>query len=151
MLRSQRMQVVLDLAERSEQRAAQALQQARAQLAQEQQKQQDLQAYLSDYETTFAQQTQPAVPELLRQRSFLGQLRKAIGQQQVLIEQAARALRHHHKLWHQAYLKKRAVMNLIERLKRDEQLQLSRKDAKRLDEWTQQAFSRRATSPENSP
>lgn len=142
MQRSARLQVVLQLADAAVQKAAEQLEKTRALLEQAQQKHNELGQYYQDYQDTFNNSPAQPVATLARLRSFLHKLRDAQQQQQSLITHIQHSLKQQQKIWHQAYLKQRAISQLIERLKKDEQLLLSRKEEKRLDEWTQQAAQR---------
>lgn len=147
MQRSQRLQVVLDLADKAVQNAAQVLETARQQLGSEEKKLTDLQHYYQEYSKLFDSQSQGVrALDVARQRTFLSQLQQAQQHQQQVIAQRRQLVATKQKLWHLAYLKQRAIAELITRLKKDENLALSRKEEKRLDEWSQQASRRKASA-----
>lgn len=141
--RADRLQPVLHLADKHLKEATAQLDAVRDHVQQEEKKLQDLEQYYSDYTDNFS--TNPAITAhaLVRQRSFLQQLSQARTQQQQLIAKYRQILAQKHKIWQKAYLKQQAIFQLIERLKKDELLTLSKKEEKRLDEWSAQAHSRR--------
>jgi flagellar protein FliJ len=143
--RADRLHPVLSLAGKHLQEATTQLDAVRNHLNQEEKKLSDLESYYSDYEKTFTQQPAGTAQALVRQRSFLHQLSQAHAQQQQVIGKYRHVLTQKQKIWQKAYLKQQAIFQLIERLKKDENLALSKKEEKRLDEWSAQAHSRRLT------
>lgn len=144
MKRSERLGVVLDLATKTADKAAEVVAKVRQQLLAEEQKLEDLRRYYNEYEKVFStQQTAIRALDMARQRAFLGQLTQAQQQQLVVIDQRRGLLAAKQKIWQVAHLKQQAIAQLIERLKKDENLALTRKEEKRLDEFTQQASRRR--------
>jgi flagellar protein FliJ len=141
--RADRLQPVLQLAEKQLKEATQQLDALRDHVNNEEKKLQDLEQYYSDYTQNFTQNPACTAHALVRQRSFLQQLAQARTQQQQLISKYRQVLAQKHKIWQKAYLKQQAIFQLIERLKKDELLTLSKKEEKRLDEWSAQAHTRR--------
>lgn len=126
--------------------AQEALQAAQKQWQIEQQKLQQLHQYYEEYNTAFNQSQQPLnAQDISRQRSLLNQLMLAKKQQQQLVAQRQQLVKSKYKRWHLAYLKKTALTQLIEQLQKHEALVLSKKEEKRLDEWTLQALRRKNT------
>lgn len=145
MSRSKRLQIVLELAEKSEKKAVDALEMARAQQQQDEQKLQELNQYYEDYEEAF-RSPKPMIraEEMQRQRSFLVQLSDARDQQNRVVEQRRVIYNGKQKLWQTAHLKRKAMADLISRLKHDEARLLSKQDEQMLDEWFNQTSQQRA-------
>lgn len=145
MKRSDRLLMVLDLADKDSKKAAEILEKARQQLSQEERKLEDLRHYYQEYEKIFTHsQTSVRAQDIARQRTFLGQLSQAQQQQHQIIEQRRQVVATKQKNWQFAYLKQKAIGQLIDRLRKDENLALTRKEEKRLDEWSLQASVRRS-------
>jgi flagellar FliJ protein len=141
--RAQRLQPVLQLADKQLKEAADQLDAVRKHIQQEEKKLADLEQYMLDYSANFQQNPARTAQDLVRQRSFLQQLSQARTQQQQVIGKYRQIVQQKQKLWQKAYLKQQAIFQLIERLKKDEFLALSKKEEKRLDEWSAQAHNRR--------
>jgi flagellar FliJ protein len=141
MSRSKRLNLVLDLAERKERKAAEAFELARRLWLEDQEKMADLQRYYSDYELAF---TQPAArmraQDIAQQRGFLTQLADALRQQQQVVDRRRNIADSKQTDWQSTRLKRRALDDLIVRLKADEQRALTRKEEKMLDEWFTQTL-----------
>lgn len=141
--RAERLQPVLQLADKHLKEAADQLDAVRKHIQQEEKKLADLEQYMLDYTENFNQHPARTAQDLVRQRSFLQQLSQARSQQQQVISKYRHIVQQKQKLWQKAYLKQQAIFQLIERLKKDEYLALSKKEEKRLDEWSAQAHNRR--------
>lgn len=145
MSRSKRLNMVLEIAERAENKAAEAFEMARRLWHDDQEKMADLQRYYQDYETAF---TQPSMrmraQDIAQQRSFLQQLAEAVRQQQQIVERRKSIADAKQRDWRIAHLKRRALQELVARVRADEQRVLSRKEEKMLDEWFNQTAQRRA-------
>lgn len=139
------MDLVLDFAERAEKKAAEAFEMARRLWQEDQEKMTELQRYYEDYEHTF---TQPAirvrVQDIVQQRGFLQQLAEALRQQEQVVGRRRAIADSKQTAWRTAHLKRRALQELIERIRVDEQRVLGRKEQKMLDEWFAQTAQRRA-------
>lgn len=144
MSRSKRLNLVLDLAGRKENKAAEAFEMARRLWTEDQEKMQDLQRYYNDYEHAF---TRPAArmraQDIVQQRGFLTQLAEALRQQQQVVDHRRSIADNKQSDWQSARLKRRALEELIGRLKADEQRALTRKEEKMLDEWFAQTLNLR--------
>src|SRR5690606_41663499 len=81
--------------------------------------------------------------EIVQQRSFLQQLAEALRQQGQIVERRRLIADNKQMDWRTAHLKRRALQELIERVKADEQKVLTRKGQKMLDEWFAQSSQRR--------
>lgn len=147
MSRAKRLNLVLDIAERTESKAAEAFEMARRLWREDQEKMDDLQRYYNDYEHAF---TQPVArmraQDIAQQRGFLQQLADALRQQQQVVDRRRSIADAKQSDWQTARLKRRALEDLISRLKADEQKVLTRKEEKMLDEWFTQSLSRRDES-----
>ncbi len=152
MKRSERLGLVLDLADKALKKAADVVESARQQLLTEQQKLEDLEHYYNDYSHSFAETLAGIrAQDVARQRAFLGQLSDAQKQQQLIVNQRGQLVANKQKLWHLAYLKQRAIEQLIQRLQKDETAALTRKEEKRLDEWSLQASARKINREKSEP
>lgn len=146
MSRSKRLNMVLDIAERAENKAAEAFEMARKLWLEDQEKMVDLQRYYQDYETAFAQPKLLRAQDIVQQRSFLQQLAEAVRQQAQVVERRRSIADNKQQDWRTAHLKRRALQELVARVQADEQRILSRKEEKMLDEWFNQTAIRRAES-----
>lgn len=137
--------MVLDIAERTENKAAEAFEMARRLWLEDQEKMADLQRYYQDYETAF---TQPSIrlraQDIAQQRGFLQQLAEAVRQQAQIVERRRAIADTKQVDWRTAHLKRRALQELVARARADEQRHLTRKEEKMLDEWFNQTAQRRA-------
>lgn len=141
--RAQRLTLVLELAERTEQQAAQAYEMARKVWQEDVQKLRDLELYCTEYEASISTaQVVRRAQDMLRDRGFLQQIYRARQQQEAVLSQRESLCEQKKQLWHQAHLKHRALRNLIQRMREDEQKALNRKEEKLLDEWFSQAAKR---------
>lgn len=141
MSRAKRLNLVLDIAERKENKAAEAFELARRLWLEDQEKMQDLQRYYSDYELAFTKpSTRLRAQDIAQQRGFLSQLAEALRQQQQVVEKRRDIADTKQSDWQKARLKRRALEDLIARLKADEQKALTRKEEKMLDEWFTQTL-----------
>lgn len=136
--------MVLDIAERAENKAAEAFEMARRLWLEDQGKMEDLQRYYQDYETAFAQPVRLRAQEIVQQRSFLQQLADVVRQQAQVVERRRTIADNKQSDWRTAHLKRRALQELVARVRADEQRVLTRKEEKMLDEWFNQTAQRRA-------
>lgn len=142
--RADRLKVVLELAQKAEDEAADIFNKARKQLTGEQQRLEDLCTYYNDYQQSLAAASGlQTVDAIVRSRGFLQQLAQAKSQQQQIVAQYAKLSDQKKRAWHKAHLKHRALKDLIMRLKADEAQVLSRKEEKLLDEWVGSGIARR--------
>lgn len=144
MKRSQRFAVIERLAKQREDQAAQALQQARAQLAQEQQQLEELAGYQAEYHRALEVTggSGISIEQWRRTQGFIDQLetvmvsqRRVIGQWQ---EQEARLLEH----WQSLYQRRRTLNQLVERFSMEELVEADRREQKALDEVVNQMRQR---------
>lgn len=142
--RAQRLSLVLELAERTEQQAAQTYEMARRLWQEDAQKLQDLELYCVEYEASISTaRVVRRAQDMVRDRGFLQQIYRARQQQESVVKQREGLTEQKKQLWHKAHLKHSALRNLIERMREDEQKALNRKEEKLLDEWFAQAAQHR--------
>lgn len=144
MSRAKRLGIVLDLAQRTEQKAAEASELARRLWQEDQNKFDELCQYYDDYEASF---THPSAfmraQDIAQQRGFLSQLADAKKQQSLVVEKRFSIRQDKLQAWQKTRLKRKALQELIARLQADEAKVLSRQEAKMLDEWFNQTSLRR--------
>jgi flagellar FliJ protein len=140
--KSKRLAVVLDLAEREKEQAAQAFEDSRRAHALERQKAEQLAGYYQDYAASFAATQGLRASDLIKQRNFLQQLADAQKQQQMAIRNAAQVLEARRHAWQTAHLKHKNLAELIARYRAQEDAAQDKKEQKMLDEWFQQQSSR---------
>ncbi|HEY7774790.1 MAG TPA: flagellar export protein FliJ [Marinagarivorans sp.] len=141
--RAKRMGLILELAEKDVDAAATAFADAKAYLASERNKLDDILSYLNDYSATSEGAGVRLSPDqLMRQRAFIGQLSQAQAQQRQLIAQREREVEHKKSLWQKAHLKQRAMQDLVKRMSEEAQAHADKKEEKLLDEWAQQQYVR---------
>lgn len=144
--RSERIDVVVELAQREEDAAAEQFSAAKNALAQAETQLQDLQNYYQGYVSRFGAQTQNVkASDLAKSRSFLQQLAAALDAHLQQINALQQQLQLKRQFWHRLHLKTQSLMDLQQRYRREEAEELDRKDQKQLDEWVSQ---RRASSDE---
>jgi flagellar FliJ protein len=141
-MKSKRLAIVLELAEREKDQAAQAFEQARQQYAQEEQKLAQLEDYYQDYARSFTSTRTLRVEDLVKQRSFLQQLSQAIQQQQGLLQTVKNAVEQKRQAWQKSHVKHKNLADLITRYRAEEQAVTDKKEQKMLDEWFQQSRAR---------
>lgn len=141
--KTERLLLVLELAERQVDDATEVFQLAQSQLDAESQKLDSLNEYYTEYSVTFEASGMATTGEAIaRQRYFLAQLAEAITSQKHMIARCETVVQDKQALWHKAYLKHRSLEDLIQRIKDDETKMLNLKEEKMLDEWAQQASQR---------
>lgn len=146
--RSQRMAIVLQMAERAEEAAARQLEQSRSQVAQAQQQLQQVEEYQKDY-TQALNQPKAGVSAyaMINDRRFLEQLhlvcQSQMAQIHQLSEQEARCLRN----WQQCYQRRRNIVQLIDKLKQNESALLEKQLQKEMDELSSVLLARERHTP----
>lgn len=141
--KTKRMSLILELAEKDVDSAANEFAGAKARLAAERNKLEDILSYLNDYAAASeAGNLRLSSEQLMRQRAFIGQLSQAQSQQRLLIAQNEREVEHKKSLWQKAHLKQRAMQDLVKRMSDEEQAHADKREEKLLDEWAQQQYVR---------
>lgn len=136
MARSDRLQVVVEMARREENTAAEKLAGIQKQLNGEVARLRDLEEYYGQYE-----QTQQALrsgvnaQDLSKIRNFLQQLALAKQAQILQIQRVEELLRQAREAWQTCHLKHKMMKDMIARYKNQEQAVLDKSEQKMLDEW----------------
>lgn len=142
--RSQRMQVVLVLAERKEQQAGQQFSQYRTQVDAEKEQLRQLEDYAAQYLNTYSERKTGVRPhELIAYSSFIQRLAEACKDQENRLARMQLNLNRLQQLWQQAYQKRESLKELISRLQQEESVALDKRLQKELDELVSQAHIRR--------
>ncbi|WP_020209470.1 flagellar export protein FliJ [Gilvimarinus chinensis] len=136
--RSKRLGVVLMLAERHEQEAADYLAKHQAMVEEQRQKALELVQYRSGYVEQYASSKTGMRPDdLMRYSQFIQQLGEAINQQERAVEQLTEQLLKLRQHWHGQHLRRRAIEDLIVRLRKGEDALAERQLQKQLDDMAQ--------------
>lgn len=142
--RSQRMQVVLVLAERKEQQAGQQFSQYCTQVDAEKEQLRQLEDYAAQYLNTYTgRKTGVKAQELIAYSGFIQRLAEARKDQENRIARMQLNLNRLQQLWQQAYQKRESLKDLIARLQQEESAALDKRLQKELDELVSQAHIRR--------
>lgn len=141
--RSKRLELILELAQKDVDAAADVFTQAKNKLKIECQKLDEILDYLNGYAGSCEKAGTMLSPEqMIRQRAFVNQLSQAQSQQRKLIAQSEQETEGKKGLWQQAHLKQRAMQDLAKRMADEEQWLESKEEEKLLDEWAQQQYVR---------
>lgn len=143
--KSERLQVVLDMADREEKSATDSVEEIRAKLQAEEEKLQGLINYYDEYASDFGQSEKlTTARQIQMQRTFLEKLSEAKAQQQLQIQNVNARLQEKIEIWRKIYLKNKSLHDYVSRLRLDEQKQLTKKEERLLDDWFTRA-SRKIT------
>lgn len=139
MKRSQRLQVVLDLAERKRQQADQWLSQAQARVQQGEATLAQLRDYYADYANSFYQVGASGIlpGQIHTHQAFMQKLRGAVTQQENALQMERAQLEKVTAHWQQAYQHFKSVEMLVDKLKAQESKDMERRLQKELDERSQ--------------
>lgn len=133
--RAKRMQVVLTLAIRQEDEAAEKLRQFRDQLAQEEQQLQDLRDYANQYLQAQGGLRQGVLAhELINYSSFIHRLNEACTEQEAKVQRMQTLLANLQKQWQIKHQKRKSIEDLIKRLQHEDDVILEKRLQKELDE-----------------
>jgi flagellar FliJ protein len=149
MKRSERLDVVQQVAARTERERAERVGAAERHLVEMQQKLTALEKYRSEYENGFATRA-GAGADVIGMRdfqTFLARLGEAMAQQRELVAQAQKALDAERSHWREAAQRAHVVETLAERWQGEESRAANRRDQIESDELSQQ----RATAKERKP
>lgn len=142
--RSQRMQVVLVLAERNEQKAGQQFSQYRTQVEQEQEQLRQLDDYANQYLQEYSsRKTAVKAQELIAYSTFIQRLDEARKDQLNRLNRMQVTLNKLQQVWQVAYQKRESIKDLIARLKDEENVLIDKRLQKEMDELVGQAYARR--------
>jgi flagellar FliJ protein len=149
MKRSERLDVVQQVAARTERERAERVGAAERHLVEMQQKLAALEKYRSEYENGFATRA-GAGADVIGMRdfqTFLARLGEAMAQQRDLVAQAQKALDAERSHWREAAQRAHVVETLAERWQSEESRAANRRDQIESDELSQQ----RATAKDRKP
>jgi len=137
--RSERLQVVLTLAERKRQEADRFLADAQRRVNQGEAGIQQLQGYLREYQQQFTTSGQQGVSigALQSQQAFMQKINSTIHEQERALEQAREQLQQIRIYWQQTYARQKGIERLIRKAREEEQLQVERRLQQEIDERSQ--------------
>lgn len=143
--RSERLQVVLTLEQRKEQRALDRMNDVRGQWQAEQDRLAELHTYQQEYHQQMRQQQQGTVPVARLQgwQSFIARLDVLIRDQQTRVEQAAQRVEQARQQWLQAWERRQGMERYIDTCRAQEQHVRDQAEQKQADEAAARQFSRR--------
>ncbi len=145
--RAKRMQVVLVLAERSEEQAGQQLKQSQAQVAAEAEQLKQLDEYAAQYMGIYSERKTSVRPhELIAYSGFIQRLGEARKEQESRLGRFQAQMERMRQAWQVAHQKCESIKELIIRLKQEENAVLDKRLQKELDELVGQAYSRRESA-----
>lgn len=138
--RSERLDVVQQVAARAEQERAQRVGEAERHLAEMQEKLKALEKYRAEYESGFATRAGTGVDVIgMRDfQTFMAKLAEALGQQRELVALARGALDAQRSHWREAAQRAHVVDTLAERWQGEETRAALRRDQQESDELSQQ-------------
>jgi flagellar protein FliJ len=133
--RSKRMSLVLDMAIKTEQSAAEALEQARQQVAHAQQQLEQVAHYRQGYEDELNQpKKRVSVEALMNDRQFLSQLIQVVQTQTNQVQQLENNEQNCLHNWQLCYQRRRNIESLIDKLKTEENALSDKNLQKEMDE-----------------
>jgi flagellar FliJ protein len=139
--RSKRLQIVLTLAERNEQAAAQEVAESRALVETEQTQLRQLEEYTEHYLQAYTAHTHNVRAEdLITYSGFIQRLGKVSAEQHQKLERATHLYEQKLQQWREKYQRRHAIADLIARLQSEENTALEKKLQKELDDLTTQKF-----------
>jgi flagellar protein FliJ len=143
MLRSQRLEPVLDVVSEGERRAARALGSGEARLTEAQRKLAELERYEQEYRTSLRTRTAEGIDvvQLRAFHGFIARLGEAIVQQAAQVRRAQEERDGLRAVWLQATQRARAVGKVVEHAVADERQQRERREQADFDERAQRGFA----------
>jgi len=142
-LRSKRIQLVIDLAQREQETAAEQFQQATGFCDMQRKKLNELKDYYAFYEQrSNSISTGIRATALIQSRAFLAQLHTAIDVQHQQLHLAEKKVLEARDLWHKHYLKLQSMQELQQRYQKEESSERDRREQKMLDDWVSQRAAR---------
>ncbi|MBX2857491.1 MAG: flagellar export protein FliJ [Cellvibrionaceae bacterium] len=134
--RSQRLQVVVDIAEQTENEAAAFFDAAKSALHRELSALESIDNYYADYHRQFSGEKKGVrAADLMKSREFLTRLAQMRDAQRLKVDLAERDLQAAQEQWHKSHLKHKGLNDLIGRYRSEECRQLDIAEQKHLDEW----------------
>ncbi|MFC3115374.1 flagellar export protein FliJ [Cellvibrio fontiphilus] len=141
--RAKRMQVVLTLAQKQEDEAANKLSQFREQLAQEQRQLVELRDYATQYlHAQGALREGILAHELINYSSFIHRLNEACTEQEAKVARMTKLLDSLQQQWRVKHQKRKSIEELIVRLQHEDELIADKRLQKELDELSAQQLLR---------
>lgn len=138
------MQVVLTLAERNEEQAAQQLSKFTQQVEAEAEQLRQLDEYAAQYLDTYTNRKTAVRPqELIAYSGFIQRLGDARKEQQARLDRFKLQLERLRQMWRIAHQKTKSIKELITRLQHEENALLDKRLQKEMDELVGQAYIRR--------
>lgn len=133
--RAKRMKIVLTMAEKAEDQAAMRVKEQAELMRIEQVQLQDLNTYSEQYLQSYrALKSGVTAQDMINYSGFIGRLADAVKEQELKIERLQQGLDKLKSLWSMAHQKRKALDELITRLKTEESTQLEKLLQKELDE-----------------
>lgn len=149
--RAQRMQVVLTLAVRQEDEAAQKLGQFREQLAQEERQLVELRDYAAQYlNAQGALREGVLASELINYSGFIGRVNEACRDQETKVERFKHLLDNLQQQWRAKHQKRKSIEDLITRMKQEDDRLLDQRLQKEMDELSSQQLQRKSDHADGS-
>lgn len=134
--RSQRLQIVVDIAEQEENDAAAIFEAAKSALQKELSALASIDDYYADYHKQFSQQNRGVrAADLMKSRAFLTQLAEMRDAQRLKVDLAQRDMQTAQETWHKSHLKHKGLIGLIDQYRTEEYRHLDILEQKHLDEW----------------
>ncbi len=147
--RAKRMKVVLTLAERQEEDAAQKLRQFRDQLAQEVHQLQELREYAQQYLLAQSELREGVYAhELINYSGFINRLNEATSEQESKVVRMQGLLVTLQKQWETRHKKRKSIEELISRLQHEDDLIQDKRLQKELDELSSLQWQQRGGGQE---
>lgn len=141
-LRSERIRTVLLLVEGYEQEAAKQLRDARDRLAREREQLTQLDDYLQQYQTEMSQRRQGVhADELMAFSDFVRRINTARAEQGEKIHRQAEQVEAAQAHWRERHHRRRAIEDLVARLRDQENQDLEKQLQRELDELVSQRYS----------
>lgn len=133
--RSQRMHIVLTLAQKAEDEAAQKVKEQAELLRQEIQQLDELKSYSGQYLQSYANlRDGVSAQEMINYSGFISRLADAIKEQENKKERIQQGLDKLKQVWAETHQKRKALNDLIDRLKKEESTALEKLLQKEMDE-----------------
>jgi len=141
--RAQRLRVVLLLAQREEDAAAQQMGKARDLVVEEEQQLVQLHEYRHQYVMDYQRQRSGVQPQVFMSYSgFIQRLSQAVAGQEQKLAQLEAQLHQLQAVWQEKHHRRKTLSDLINRLQQEEDAALEQRLQRELDDLAAQAFSR---------
>lgn len=137
------MQLVLDLAKRDEEAAAEDYEHAKRELQAEADQLNQTTRYYQEYASSSGVKgSQVNISALEHSRHFLQRLSEIIEllKQQVALKEGV--VQQKKDVWYKCHLRAKSLSDLIDRYKKEEEIEYDKKEQKMIDDWVNQTYSR---------